>query len=259
MCGDVHPFLGLENAMKQILIVVFLLFSANGIAGAEQSLPGTLVSVQALGVVAADNDEARATFLIEEQDKDKGAAASRVNQKMKMGMDTLRKEDPQAILTSRNYYTYPIYTEERAQSANVSRKRQLTGWRVGQSLELKTGSLQKLPATVAAAQNILVLSGMTFSLSDLANKRLDAGRIEAAYLHLMERVRVIAKAMGRHEADAVIESIDFDGSENIGRPYAGATTMMAKSTRMDEPVAEASFEPGASTLTMRVAARVRFK
>lgn len=244
--------------MKQILTAVFLLFSATGVVGADQPLPGTLVSVQALGEVTADNDEAHATFFIEEQDKDKGAAASRVNQRMKMGMDILKKEDPQAVLTSRSYYTYPIYTEERAQSANVSRKRQVTGWRVGQYLELKTGNLQKLSGTVAAAQNILALSGMTFGLSDLTNKRLDASRIEVAYLHLMERVRVIARAMGRHDTDAVIESLDFDSSENVGRPYAAAT-MLAKSARMDEPVAEASFEPGASTLTMRVAARVRFK
>ncbi len=244
--------------MKKILTAIFLLCAASCVTGAEQPIPGIMVSVQAAGEVTADNDEAHATFLIEEQDKDKGAAASRVNQKMRLGMDVLKKEDPQAVLTSRGYYTYPIYTEERGQSINTSRKRQLTAWRVGQYLELKTGNLQKLSSTVSAAQNILALSGMTFGLSDQANKRLDAGRIDAAYQHLMERVHVIARAMGRRDTDAVIESIDFDGSENVGRPYAAAT-MMAKSARMDEPVAEASFEPGASTLMMRVAARVRFK
>lgn len=244
--------------MKKILTAVFLLCTAACATGAEQPLPGTLVLIQALGEVKADNDEAHATFLIEEQDKDKGAAASRVNQKMRLGMELLKKEDPQAVLTSRGYYTYPIYTEEHGQSINASRKRQLAAWRVGQYLELKTEDLQKLSGTVSAAQNILALSSMTFGLSDHSSKRLDAGRIEAAYQHLMERVRVVARAMGRHDTDAVIESIDFDSSENVGRPYTTAT-MMAKSARMDESVAEASFEPGASTLTMRVAARVRFK
>ena len=244
--------------MREILTAVFLLFSTVSAIGAEQSLPGTLVSVQALGEVMADNDEAHATFFIEEQDKDKGVAASRVNQKMRLGMDALKKEDSQAVLTSRGYYTYPIYAEERAQSVNVSRKRQLTGWRVGQYLEMKTANVQKLPSTVATAQNILALNGMTFGLSDQTNKRLDAGRIEAAYLHLMQRIHAIAKTMGRHDEDAVIESIDFDGIENVGRPYAAAT-MLSKSARADETVAEASFEPGASTLTMRIVARVRFK
>ena len=244
--------------MREILAAVFLLFSVAAAIGAEQPLPGTLVSVQALGEVTADNDEVHATFFVEEQDKDKGAAASRVNQKMRFGMDALKKEDPQAVLTSRGYYTYPIYAEERAQSINAPGKRQLTGWRVGQYLEMKTANLQKLPSTVAAAQNILALNGMTFGLSDHSNKRLDAGRIEAAYLHLMQRISAIAKAMGRHDQDAVIESIDFDGIENGGRPYAAAT-MLSKSARGNETVAEPSFEPGASTLTMRIAARVRFK
>ncbi len=36
------------------------------------------------------NDEAVLTLMVEEQDKDKAAAASRVNQKMKQGIDIVR-------------------------------------------------------------------------------------------------------------------------------------------------------------------------
>lgn len=245
--------------MKKICTAGMLLLAISGGAVAQQvASGGTLVTVSATGEARAENNEARALFFIEEQDKDKAAAASRVNQKMKQGVDVLKKEDPQATLASRNYYTYPVYAEERLQAGGSVRKRQLTGWRVGQYLDMKTENLQKLPVTVAAAQNILALNGVTFGLSDALSKRLDATRMTDAYQNLMARLQVIAKAMGRNAADAVIETIDFDGGDNPGRPYMAASAM-EKTARMDSQVAEASFEPGESTLATRVVAHVRFK
>lgn len=245
--------------MKKFVTAATLLFAITGAAMAEQvATTGTLVSISAAGEVRAANNEARAVFFIEEQDKDKAAAASRVNQKMKQGVDILKKQDPQATLASRNYYTYAVYAESLPQKTGGEPKRLLTGWRVGQYLDMKTENLQKLPTTVAAAQNVLALNGITFGLSDALSKRLDADRITDAYQNLMTRVQVIAKAMGRNAADAVMETVDFDGAENIGRPYMQAS-MMGKSARMDEQVAEASFEPGESTLSTRVVARIRFK
>ena len=73
----------------------------------------TLVIVPAFGEVTHPNDQATATFLVEEQDKDKAVAASRVNQKMTQGLDILRKQDPQATLKTQGYYTYPVYAEAR--------------------------------------------------------------------------------------------------------------------------------------------------
>lgn len=244
--------------MKKICAAVLLLFAISDGAIAQQvATIGAVVTVSAAGEARAENNEARVLFFIEEQDKNKAVAASRVNQKMQQGVALLKKEDPQATLASRNYTTYPVYAEEQSQTGGA-RKRQLTGWRVGQYLDLKTENLQKLPATVAAAQNILALNGVTFGLSDALSKRLDATRITDAYQNLMVRVQVIAKAMGRNTADAVVETVDFDGGENPGRPYMAAS-MMEKSARMDAQVAEASFEPGESTLTTRVVAHVRFK
>src|SRR5690348_9944239 len=66
---------------------------------------GTILVVPAYGEVTRVNDEAVATFAIEEQDKDKSAAASRVNRKMKEGTEILRRADPQGKLRTRGYYT----------------------------------------------------------------------------------------------------------------------------------------------------------
>ena len=224
---------------------------------------GTLVVVPAQGEVTQVNDEARATFMLEEQDKDKAAAASRVNLKMKQGTEVIRSADPQARLKTHGYYTYPVYSDEPVQprAGNASRPRQPVGWRVGQYLEVRTVNLAALPKAVAAAQKLLALNGLQFGLSDAATAKLDQQRIEASYKNLNERIAAIARAMGRRPADAVLEMIDFEASGAYApqADMARAKTMSMASGREAAPIEEPSFEPGETTLQMQVVGKVKFK
>lgn len=232
-----------------------------------QSLPttGTLVIVPATGEVTHANDEATASFMVEEQDKDKTAAASRVNEKMKRGTEIVRKEDPKAILKTLGYYTYPVYPEDRPipiDGVAVKKPRQPTSWRVGQYLEVKTTSLAGLPKLTASVQKVLALNGINFGLSPATTKKLDDQRIKVTYQNLNERIASIAAAMGRNVSDAVVETIDFEGSGNYagGQADSAAAPMMMRAKGMNEQqVAEPSFEPGETTLQMRLVGKVKFK
>ena len=232
-----------------------------------QSLPttGTLVIVPATGEVTHANDEATASFMVEEQDKDKTAAASRVNEKMKRGTEIVRKEDPKAILKTLGYYTYPVYPEERPipiDGVAVRKPRQPTSWRVGQYLEVKTSSLAGLPKLTASVQKVLALNGINFGLSPATTKKLDDQRIKVTYQNLNERIASIAAAMGRNVSDAVVETIDFEGSGNYAGGQAadaGAPMMMRAKGNNEQQVAEPSFEPGETTLQMRLVGKVKFK
>lgn len=241
------------------MIACLGLMLATGFAAAQAvQTAGTLVIVPATGEVRHANDEANLTFMVEEQDKDKAAAASRVNQKMKQGMEILKREDPQAVLSTRGYYTYAVYSEEQPQPRSNGKLRQPSGWRVGQYLEMKTGNLQSLPKTVAAAQRVLALNGLRFGLSEATAKQLDAQRIDATYKNLTERIAAIGKAMGRNPADAVLDTVDFEGSGNYAPQAFSAKTMRA-AVADAAPVEEPSFEPGETTLDMRVVGKVRFR
>lgn len=220
---------------------------------------GTLVIVPAFGEVRQANDQAHLTLMVEEQDKDKAAAASRVNQKMKQGMEIVRKEDPQAVLATRGYFTYAVYAEEQ-QPRQANKARQLVGWRVGQYLDVKTTNLTGLPKTVAAVQRVLALNGLQFGLTDATAKKLDVQRIDATYQNLTERIASIARAMGRSPADAVLDTVDFEGSGNYAQESAAPKMMMRTSAMAADAVTveEPSFEPGETTLTMRLVGKVRF-
>jgi predicted secreted protein len=198
--------------------------------------------------------------MIEEQDKDKAAAASRVNQKMRQGTEILKREDPQAILKTRGYYTYPVYPDEQPPRPYSSKPRQAVGWRVGQYLEVSTTNLDALPKTVAAAQKVLALNGLNFGLTEATARKLDEKRIAATYSNLNQRIAAIANAMGRNMADVVLDTVDFEGSGSYAQAevqaYASKTMRAAAdAVQVEEP----SFEPGETTLNTRVVGKIRFK
>ncbi|HEU4851202.1 MAG TPA: SIMPL domain-containing protein [Telluria sp.] len=232
-----------------------------------QQLPtaGTLVIVPATGEVTARNDMATATLMVEEQDKDKAAAASRVNAKMREGTAIIKKADPQAELKTYGYYTYPVYPEDRPpQPFNQAavQKPKPVAWRVGQYLQVKTTNLGVLEKTVAAAQRVVALNGLHFHLSPQAQKKLDNERIAATYKNLNERVAAIAAAMGRNVGDAVLDTVDFEGSGNYAGDAAAAgpqMMMMERSAAKTAQVEEPTFEPGDTTLQMRLVGKIRFK
>ena len=226
---------------------------------------GTLVIVPAYGEVKHANDEATVTFAVAEQDKDRAAATARVNQKMKQGTDIVRREDPQAELKTVGYYTYPVYPEVPdgpRPLANQAARRVPIGWRVGQYLEVKTRNLQALPKTAAAAMKVVNLNGIDYHVSPELAKRLDDERIAATYRNLNERIASIARAMGRNPSDAVIDTVDFEGSGNyVGGQAEAAPAMLrmqAKRADMAE-MPEPSFEPGETTLQMRLVGKVKFR
>ncbi|MDL2357559.1 MAG: SIMPL domain-containing protein [Pseudomonadota bacterium] len=251
-------------SFPKLILAATLVLAAQAHAQTAQtplSSTGTLVIVPAFGEVKHANDQAIALFAVEEQDKDKAVAASRANQKMKQGTEIIRREDPQASLKTQGYYTYPVYAEQRPTPNGVAAKPVPIGWRVGQSLEVKTTSLAGLPKLTAAAQKVLGLNSISFGLSPATLKQLDDQRIAATYLNLNERIAAIAAAMGRRVSDAVLDTVDFEGSGNYANQREAAFAPMAmRSAKMDtSEVSEPSFEPGETTLQMHVVGKVKFK
>ena len=247
--------------MKKTATVIFassLCFAALAQSPQSFQTSGTLVVVPASGEVRHANDEAMLTLVVEEQDKDKAAAASRVNQKMKQGAEIVKRQDPAALLQTRGYYTYPVYPEGQPRQPGT-RSPQPVGWRVGQYLDVTTTSLGALSSTVAAAQKVLAVNGLRFGLSAASARKLDEERIAATYRNMGERIASIARAMGRSPGDAVLETLDFEGSGNYAQQDAAPKMMRAAAVQEMQAVEEPSFEPGETTLQMRAVGKVRFR
>lgn len=224
---------------------------------------GAVIVLPATAEVRRPNDQAHLTFNAEEQDKDKAQAASRLNQKIRRGLEILKQQDPSAVLQTRGYYTYPVYQENPVPATRPpAQARPIVGWRVGQSVDVTTLRLNILPQTVAAAQQVLGLNGLNFGLSTQAQKKADEERIALTIANLNERIIYVARAMGKSQGDAIIDTVDFEGSGAFASQNdAMAPKMMMRVAGAAEasPIVEPSFEPGESVLSMRLVGRVRFR
>lgn len=242
---------------SQLLVAVILATAAMMAHAQSVQVSGSLVVIPASSEIVVPNDQAYLTLNVEEQDKDKAVAASRVNRKMQQGIDIVSKQNPQARLKTRGYYTHAVYAED---ARSGSKPRAIVGWRVGQYLDVTTTDLDRLPETVAAVQRILGLSDLRFGLSPDAARNLDGTLINATYRNFGERIAAIAAAMGLDSSHAVVENIDFEGAGNYAQnaaPRAAMLRAMADAPEQ-EALAEPGFEPGDSTVGMRLVGKVRF-
>jgi uncharacterized protein YggE len=250
------------STQRVILLAALSLASAvHAQTAPAAATTGTLVVVPASGEVRHANDEATVDFTVDEQDKDRATAVARATQKMKQGTEILKRADPQAEFKTVGFSTYPVYPEQPQQPRPLATRPVPIGWRVSQTLEMTTRSLDNLPKTVAAAQKAINLTGINYHLSRELTRRMDDERIAATYRNLNERIASIARAMGRNVADAVVDTVDFEASGNYARGMeaAPAAPMMMRAKAMDADLPEPSFEPGETTLQMQVVGKVRFR
>jgi uncharacterized protein YggE len=261
----------MENKIGKFVIASAMLVNAT-VGCAEPTRPaaspaalvqtaGAVIVIPASAELRRPNDEAHLSFTAEEQDKDRAQASSRLNAKMRRGLEILRQQDPSAVLQTRGYYTYPVYPENPTPVPRSSAQaRTVIGWRVGQAVDFTTRKLDSLPQTVAAAQQVLSLNGLNFTLSTQAMKKADEERIGLALANLNERVGYVARSMGKSPADAIVDTIDFEGSGAFAPNETASPKMMMRAAAAPEAsVAEPSFEPGESALSIRLVGRVRFR
>lgn len=210
---------------------------------------GSTVHISASSELQVPNDEASLVFTVSEQDKDAKKAASLVSARMKSGIEQIKQQDKQAALKTTSYSTYPVYAE-----TDKGQARQVTAWRVTQTLSVTTTNIDALPTTVAAAQKVLALNGVQFGLRVQTQKQQDAQLMQLAYQALEARVETMAKAIGQQPQQATLSTLQVDG-DNYRAPMMMARSAMAI---QQDSVAEPQFEVGQTTLSMRLSAEVLF-
>jgi uncharacterized protein YggE len=250
---DRLPYLALAS-----FLILLSLPVSRAYAQTAPTTAGTLITLSASGEVKHTNDQAHLTLRLDEQDKDRSVAVSRLNQKMKQGIALVKRDDAIAVLTTRGYATTPVYPDEPQKPA--TKLRPIIGWRVSQSLDVVTTNLTGLPAMVADAQALFALQGISFSLSEPAARKLDEERIQTAYRNLLARIAAVTHAMGRSSADATIESVDVDTPANYSMQQKSAMPMaMMRSAGEAMPIEAPDFEAGETALSLQISAKVRLK
>jgi predicted secreted protein len=230
-------------------LVVWVPFVAAAQGAATAARPdGTLVVMTGSAEIEVANDEAVASLYVELQDADLARAQSLVNQRAADGIAQLKRADPKAQIETGGYSSYPVYARDTA--------KKVVGWRVRQTVMLRTSDLAALPRAVAGAQQQLAMAGLDFRLSRAARERVEAELIQRAIANLNARIAAAAQALDVAKSRVRIEELNFGGAGGERPPIQPMARAMVQAA--PDGVAEPQFEAGRSLQQLSVTARVRF-
>ena len=235
--------------MNRWLLLVGAFFVTGALAQSPSAarFEGTLLLINGSAEAQVANDEAQVNFYVEVQDADVARAQSQVNQRAAEGVSALKRADPKAVVETSGYSSYPVYEPKTAQK--------IIGWRVRQSVSLRTAELANLSKTVMAAQPFLVLGGIDWRLSRAARERVEGDLIQRAIANMNARVTAAAQGLRVPPDRQRIEELNFGAPTGVRPPMQAMARMSAPSA---EAMAEPQFDAGQSTQQMTVAAKVRF-
>jgi uncharacterized protein len=184
-------------------VILGLAMAAGSAFGQAASKPaeGTELLMTGTAEVEVANDEALAQFYLELQEADLSRAQSLVNQRVAEAVALLKRSDPKAIVETAGYSSYPVY--------QPGTQRKLVGWRIRQSVSLRTTDLAALPRAVAAAQQHLALGGIDFRLSRAAREKVETELIERAIANLQAKVAAAARALAVPAERVRLEELNF--------------------------------------------------
>jgi predicted secreted protein len=205
---------------------------------------GTMLMMTGSAEVEVANDEAAAHFYLEAQDDDLARAQSQVNLRLAEAVAQLKRADPKALVETAGYSSFPVYQQ--------GTQRKVIGWRVRQSVSLRTSELATLSKTVAIAQQHLALGGIDFRLSRAARAKVEGELIEQAIANLKSKVAVAARAMDVPADRVRVEELNFGVLPHIA-PRMRSDMMAAATTAVEEP----QFDAGRSLQQLTVTGKAR--
>ena len=224
--------LTLRNWLSTIVVLALGLTSGAVLAQPTSArAEGTLLLMTGTAEVEIANDEAVAQFFFELQETDLARAQSQVNQRVAEGVAQLKRADPKALVETAGYTSHPVY--------QPGTQRKQVGWRVRQSVSLRTSDLAALPRAVAAAQQSLALGGIDFRLSRAARAKVEAELIEQAIANLRSKVAAAARALNVPAERVRLEELNFGVTPPPIAPRMRVDMMASAAPAVEEPQLDA--------------------
>lgn len=245
---------------KSFLIasVCAALFAAAGVQAAAPKPPratlGTTVTLPVTASVEVANDQAVIELYVLEQSKDIAQATTKAIERAAEGLKQLKALYPQAELKNQTLTSTPRYSKAKEGEAP-----EIVGWEVRQSVSAKLKNVEQAAPFVQSAQKYFAFSSVGFQLSPESRAAVQDQLVREAIKNMKAQAKVIAEAMVGQNARVTYETVDFHNAA-YDRPVTyrmNADMVMAKAMAAEAAPALPVFEPGMTTLSRNLTAKVR--
>lgn len=218
------------------LVLIFLSFGAS----AESELRYNRVSFSVSAESEVENDRLVARLFAEERGRDTKVLAKKVNEAITWGLDIAKKQTEVEAFTL-NYSTNPEYKEGK-----------VVGWRVRQSIQLKSDDSQVLSQLLGELQNKLSIESVEYQVSSKLRKATEETLIAEGLQKFKQRADQVTKNMGRSSYKVV--NLNVSNSFSARPPYPMA--MQRGGYAMKADMAPPSLTAGKQQIVVNVQAEI---
>ena len=232
-----------------VVSVCAALFAAAGAQTAFAKTPrpnGTTVTLPVTASIEVANDQAVIELYVLEQSKDIAQATNKAIERAAEGLKQLKTLYPQAELKNQTLTSTPRYSKAKEGEAP-----EIVGWEVRQSVSAKLKNVEQAAP--------FAFRSVGFQLSPESRAAVQDQLVRDAVKNLKAQAKVIAEAMVGQNARVTYETVDFHNSA-YDRPVTyrmNADMVMAKAMAAEAAPALPVFEPGMTTLSRNLTAKVR--
>ena len=221
--------------LSRIFLVTLLLLPPLPLLADSTSPTYDRVTLSESASIEVQNDQMVAVLFSQHEGRNASRLAQQVNRDITEAIGMVRKV-PGIEVSTQSYRTQPIY-----------RKNEIAGWRVFQSIRLKSTDSRALGDLLASLQERLKLQSIRYQVSPAQRRRHIDAITRTALERFSRRAGMIATALGRPHWRLVRLSVNDGGNRPVTMMRAGMVADMAMDKRT--PVA---VEAGTARLEVSV-------
>lgn len=225
------------HMLKSILLFVFAVLLAQA-AGAEDKLTYDRINLTAEAAGEVENDTLVAVLFAQREGGELAKLADEVNKAISQALKQAKQVSNVEVQTL-DYQTNPVYS-----------KQHITGWRVRQSLQVKSRDFQGASALIGELQNELAVESMSYEVSPVAQTKAEEALIEKAIAAFQQRAQNITRQLGRKTYRLVSMNVN-----TAGVPFQPALKRAAMSFS-EAKVAAPVVEPGKQRVSVTVSGTI---
>lgn len=228
---------------RLVLLSLTLLFMGVVYAADKTTVTYDRISLSVSAEKTVTNDTVVAEMYSEREGEEASELASEVNQNIAWALDLVRDVQSVSAQTT-GYYSQPVYREQT-----------VIGWRVRQSIKLKSQDAAQLSQLLGDLQKRLAIGSLSYSISPNVRTQSEDELITQALTSFQKRAQLITDQLGRSSYRIV--HIDVVTSGAPTRPVQA--TRMAVSMQAADSAAPPTIESGEQIVRVYINGTIELK
>jgi predicted secreted protein len=224
-----------------VFCLLLTALTATAVSAGQATETYDRIQLSANASMEVDNDTLTAQLYVQQEGSDLPRLADAVNQRISQAITQIKQVDGIQLQTQ-DYQTYPTYHQQK-----------VTGWRVRQTLRIRSRDAAKLSQLLSELQSSLALESLQYSVSPERRAAAEEQLIGEAIGSFQQRAKLVTQHLGR--SDYRLVEMQINTSDQPVQPVRMRASMMTLESSVSPP----SLEAGSQTIRVDVSGSIELQ